>query len=83
MPRGPLSAEAKAKMSRAAKKRWARLKSAHNPHVPSVPTNGLRLERRLILHVHGQELTLSGEEAHALRAALNTLLLPPPEESTS
>lgn len=81
MPRGPLSAEAKAKMSRAAKRRWARLKAIHNPHVPSEPTNGLRLERRLILHVHGQELTLSADEAHSLRHALNTLLAAPAEES--
>jgi len=78
MPRGPLSAEAKAKMSRAAKKRWARLKAGHQPQVSN---NGLHVESRLILHVQGHELTLTPDEARTLHAALTTAGYAVPKES--
>jgi hypothetical protein len=80
MPRGPLSPAARARISARMKAHWQNVKTP----TPAPTPNGLHLEQRLILHVHGQELTLTPPEAERLKQALDHVLpaIPPapPEE---
>jgi hypothetical protein len=70
MPRHPLSPSARAKISARMKARWSQAKAQR----ASMSTNGLHLEQRLILHVQGQELTLTPTEAEHLKDTLNQML---------